>query len=85
MLANMHEAKTHLSQLIERSLAGEEVIIARAGKPVVRLVPIPESPQRKSGLWRDQVWESPEAWTPDLQDYVPPPFPGEVGGEASTR
>jgi prevent-host-death family protein len=35
---NMHEAKTQLSKLVERALNGEEVIIARAGKPAVRLV-----------------------------------------------
>jgi prevent-host-death family protein len=40
MEVNMHEAKTHLSRLIERALAGEEVIVAKAGKPLVRLTPI---------------------------------------------
>lgn len=38
--ANIHEAKTQLSKLIERAEAGEEVVIARAGKPAVRLVPV---------------------------------------------
>ncbi|AQR61238.1 hypothetical protein BZG35_05935 [Brevundimonas sp. LM2] len=38
--ANIHEAKTTLSKLIERALAGEEVIIAKAGKPLVRLAPV---------------------------------------------
>ncbi len=38
--ANIHHAKTHLSKLIERALAGEEVVIARAGKPLVRLTPV---------------------------------------------
>lgn len=38
-LVNIHEAKTQLSQLIERVRAGEEVVIAKAGRPVVRLVP----------------------------------------------
>jgi prevent-host-death family protein len=37
---NIHHAKTHLSRLIEQALAGEEVTIAKAGKPVVRLVPV---------------------------------------------
>jgi prevent-host-death family protein len=37
---NVHQAKTHLSKLIERVLLGEEIVIARAGKPVARLVPI---------------------------------------------
>lgn len=36
---NMHEAKTHLSRLLEQALNGEEIIIARAGTPVARLVP----------------------------------------------
>jgi len=39
MNVGMHEAKTHLSQLVERALAGEEVILTRRGKPAVRLVP----------------------------------------------
>jgi len=39
VLVNMHEAKTHLSRLVEQASAGEEIVIARAGKPVVRLVP----------------------------------------------
>ncbi len=42
---NIYAAKTHLSRLIERALAGEEVIIAKAGKPVVRLVPYKEKVQ----------------------------------------
>jgi prevent-host-death family protein len=42
---NIYAAKTHLSRLIERALAGEEVIIAKAGKPVVRLVPYKETAQ----------------------------------------
>jgi prevent-host-death family protein len=36
----MHEAKTKLSQLVERAEAGEEIVIARNGKPVARLVPV---------------------------------------------
>jgi prevent-host-death family protein len=36
----MHEAKTNLSQLVERAEAGEEIVIARNGKPVARLVPV---------------------------------------------
>ena len=40
MEVNIHEAKTHLSKLLERVASGEEVIIAKAGKPVARIVPI---------------------------------------------
>lgn len=52
---NMHEAKTELSRLVERALRGEEVIIARAGVPVVRLVPVVNRAQRKLGQWAGQV------------------------------
>lgn len=40
MEVNIHEAKTHLSKLLERVALGEEVIIAKAGKPVAKLVPL---------------------------------------------
>ncbi|MEP7354048.1 MAG: type II toxin-antitoxin system prevent-host-death family antitoxin [Acidobacteriota bacterium] len=40
MEVNIHQAKTHLSRLIEQALSGEEITIAKAGKPMVRLVPI---------------------------------------------
>ncbi|QVL50018.1 MAG: type II toxin-antitoxin system prevent-host-death family antitoxin [Thiocapsa sp.] len=44
---NIHEAKSHLSRLIEQVEAGGEAVIARAGKPVVRLVLVGEAPQRR--------------------------------------
>jgi len=44
---NMHEAKTQLSRLVERALDGEEVVIARAGKPLVRIVPVGDSPEKQ--------------------------------------
>jgi prevent-host-death family protein len=46
-IVNIHEAKTHLSRLIMRVSEGQEVIIARAGKPVARLVPIGSRPARR--------------------------------------
>jgi prevent-host-death family protein len=48
MTVNIHQAKTHFSKLIERVLAGEEVTIAKAGRPVARLVPLPPSMARRS-------------------------------------
>ncbi len=45
MEVNIHEAKTHLSRLLERVAIGEEVIIAKAGKPVARLVPMEGPPK----------------------------------------
>jgi prevent-host-death family protein len=44
---NIHEAKTHLSKLIERVTNGEDVVIAKAGKPVVRLVAVTPGSQRR--------------------------------------
>jgi prevent-host-death family protein len=44
-IVNMHQAKASLSRLVERALAGEEVVIARNGQPLVRLVPEPTPPE----------------------------------------
>ena len=55
-LTNIHQAKTHLSKLIERVAAGEEIVIGKAGKPVAKLVPYTkeESP-RTLGIWKGEV------------------------------
>jgi len=45
--ANVHEAKTHFSRLLDQAMAGEEVIIMRSGRPLVRLVPVESAPQRR--------------------------------------
>lgn len=56
---NIHQAKTNLSKLIEMTLAGENVIIAKAGKPVAKLVAYKEKLKpRKPGLWKGKVWMS---------------------------
>ena len=55
-IANIHEAKSQLSKLIEQALNGEDVIIAKAGQPVVRLVPIQASnAPRQGGQWKGRV------------------------------
>lgn len=53
----MHEAKTNLSRLVARAEAGEEIVIARNGKPAVRLTPVAERPSFRSiwGIWRGRV------------------------------
>jgi prevent-host-death family protein len=53
----MHEAKTKLSQLVGRAISGEDIVIARNGTPVVRLVPVAGASSLASvrGAWRDQV------------------------------
>ena len=53
---NIHEAKTHFSRFVDQAEAGEEIVIARAGKPVARLVALDSStkPLRKLGLGKQQ-------------------------------
>jgi prevent-host-death family protein len=65
---NMHEAKTHLSRLAERAAQGEEIVIARAGRPLAKLVPFEEPrKRRKLGFWKDEkVWVS-----DDFDDSLP--------------
>jgi prevent-host-death family protein len=56
MQVNMHEAKTQLSQLAERALNGETIIIAKAGKPIVQLIPHTENrKQRVSGAFKGKI------------------------------
>ena len=69
-ITNIHEAKTRFSQLIKRAQAGEEVIIAKAGVPVAKLIRYDENDvPRRPGFWRGKVKiaddfdELPEAFT----------------------
>ncbi len=50
VLVNIYEAKTHLSALLERAQAGEEIVIARAGEPIARLTPIRPATGSRSGV-----------------------------------
>ena len=53
----MHDAKTQLSRLVDRAAAGEEIVIARNGEPVARLVALEEKPAtRQLGVWRGKIW-----------------------------
>jgi prevent-host-death family protein len=64
---NIHEAKTHLSRLVERVEAGEEVVIARAGRPVARLVPY----QRRRAPRVPGGWEGRVRIRADFDDPLP--------------
>lgn len=65
---NVHEAKTHLSRLLERVSQGEEVIIAKAGRPVARLVAVTAEPRaRKPGSAKGTI-----SYTDDFDDPLPP-------------
>ena len=72
-MINLYEAKTNLSALVERAAAGEEIIIAKAGRPLARLVPLAAKPEgdRPLGLMRGQIWIGDDFDDPlpqDLQD-----------------
>jgi prevent-host-death family protein len=55
-IANIHQAKSQLSKLIDHAMNGEEVIIAKAGQPMVRLVPIhADATPRLGGQWKGRV------------------------------
>ena len=55
-LVNVHDAKTHFSRLLERAHAGEEIVLAKAGKPYARLMPLaPTATQRRPGRVKGQV------------------------------
>jgi len=70
---NIHVAKAHLSDLIQKALLGEEIIIARDNKPMVKLVPFlpTEKKQRRIGLAKNLVFMTPDFDEPleDFQDY----------------
>ena len=69
-VVNIHAAKTHLSRLVERVEAGEEITIARAGRPVARLVPVPQRRPRRPGPWEGRGAPSPafDAPLPELDE-----------------
>ena len=66
----VHVAKTQLSRLIEAALAGEEVVIAKGDKPVVRLVPIPQGQFKFGVLPRGVLGEGPDFFAPMDEDEL---------------
>lgn len=73
---NIYEAKTHLSELVDRAEGGEEIVIAKAGRPVARLVPLRTVRERKPGRWRGRVWIAPDFDAP-LPDDLQRAFEGD--------
>ncbi len=84
---DLSEAEPRLARLVERALAGEEVVIARDGKPAVRLVPVEAEQadakparERVFGVLRGKGWAAPDAWEPMSEEelalwYDSPLFP----------
>ncbi|HEX5239815.1 MAG TPA: type II toxin-antitoxin system prevent-host-death family antitoxin [Candidatus Limnocylindrales bacterium] len=72
---NIHDAKTHLSRLVERVEAGEEIVLARAGRPVARLVPyVARREPRRPGAWEGQLWLAPDWDSPEVNAEVAEDF-----------
>ena len=70
MLVNIHDAKTHFSKFIKQALKGDVIIIARDGKPLIRLVPYTEEPQiRKGGQFAGLI---------QISDDFDAPLPEEI-------
>lgn len=66
----MHDAKTNLSQLAERAASGEEIVIARNGRPLAKLGPLdPPRKERKFGMWKGKIW---------ISDDFDDPLPWEI-------
>ncbi len=70
MQTNMHEAKSKLSQLVELAVLGEEVIIAKSGKPTVRLVPCKPQKQRSFGQFKGQFTASEDFDSKEVNDEI---------------
>ena len=86
---NLYEAKTRLSELVDRAAEGEEIVIAKAGTPMARLVPLPPAPpKRVPGQLKGKIWVSDDfddPLPPEIQKYFDDPqiFPPDVDDEAA--
>lgn len=67
IIINVHEAKTHFSKFLDQAHAGREIIVAKAGKPYARLVPLEETQSaRVSGRWKNRL-----VLSDDFEDPLP--------------
>ena len=70
-MVNLHAAKTHLSRLVDEAVDGKEIVIAKAGKPMVRLVPIePKRRRRGYGADKGKIWISDDFDAPLPDDLL---------------
>jgi prevent-host-death family protein len=74
-VVNMHEAKTNLSKLVKRAAAGEEIIVAKAGEPVAKIVAYtePAKKPRVPGALKGQIWIAPDfdEIPEEFEEYLP--------------
>jgi prevent-host-death family protein len=67
---NLYEAKTRLSALVDEAAAGAEIVIAKAGKPMAKLVPFRSAARRRPGLGKGTVWMAPDFDAPLPEDVL---------------
>jgi prevent-host-death family protein len=74
-VVNMHEAKTNLSKLVQRAAAGEEIIVAKAGEPVAKIVAYTAPPKepRVPGSMKGKIWIAPDfdEIPEEFEEYLP--------------
>lgn len=76
VIVNIHEAKTHLSKLLKRVVAGEEIVIAKSGQPIARLLPYASVPaERQPGSAKGKIWMADDFNAP-LPDDILDAFEG---------
>lgn len=73
---NMHEAKTHLSKLVDAATKGEPFVIARAGKPLVKVVMVEQDTPRRTGFLKGQI-DLPEDFDEMFADEIRAQFEGQ--------
>lgn len=73
---NIHEAKTHFSKLVDRVMQGEEIMVSKAGKPVIKLVPLTNKRKITFGLLKGKI-EIAEDFDDPLPDDVLSSFEGD--------
>jgi len=67
-VVNIHDAKTHLSKLVDKASKGQPFIIARAGKPLVKVIAVAEGPTRRRGMLKDVYTVPDDIDTPFADD-----------------
>jgi len=73
---NIHDAKTHLSQLVDAVEKGEQIVLARAGKPVALLSPLPPKAVRRRGLLKGKIHLGPDFDAP-MPEWLLRAFEGD--------
>jgi prevent-host-death family protein len=67
---NIHQAKTHLSRLLRRVIAGEEVVISRAGRPLAKIVPLEEQPIKREIGTDEGAFHVPDDFNEPLPEEI---------------